>query len=107
MIKAQSGKGGRPEPTSGKWKTEKENRTMNKITISKNLWMNTVAHKLNPGSAIDVVDYWYDRDGSVHIKYHRSFVQYSNVNFTAETVAIVLGYKSVKFNRDYSITATE
>jgi membrane-associated PAP2 superfamily phosphatase len=80
---------------------------MIEITISKTVWMNTVARKLNPGSAIDVVDYWYDREGSVHLKYHHCFYQYINDHLTAETVAIILGYKSVKFNRDFSITAED
>jgi hypothetical protein len=80
---------------------------MIEITISKTLWMNTVGRKLHPGSTIAVVDYWYDREGSVNLKYHNSFDQYINDHLTAETVAIILGYKSVKFNRDFSITATE
>ena len=86
---------------------------MNEITISKDLWMNAVVRKLHPRSkTIAVVDYWHDRDGSVNLEYNRSFDGYSNdrhhlLNFTAETVARILGYKSVKFNRDYSITATE
>ena len=80
---------------------------MNEITISKTLWMNAVARKLHPGSEISVADYWYDREGSVNLKYYHSFDQYSNDHFTAESVASILGYKSVKFNRDFSITATE
>jgi hypothetical protein len=80
---------------------------MNEITISKNLWMNTVARKLHPGSEIAVVDFWYDREGSVNLTYHHSFDQYINDHFTAEIVASILGYKSVKFNRNYSITATK
>ena len=87
---------------------------MNEITISKTLWMNAVARKLNPRSkTVAVVDYWYDRDGSVNLKYHllfanfRPFDQYSNDHLTTERVASILGYKSVKFNRNYSITVTE
>jgi hypothetical protein len=64
--------------------------------------------KLHPRSkTIAVVDYWYDREGSVNLKYHRSFDQYINYHFTAEIVAIILGFKSVKFNRDFSITAED
>lgn len=81
---------------------------MNEITISKTLWMNAVVRKLNPGSkTVAVVDYWYDREGLINLKCQHSFDKYSNAKITAETVAIVLGYKSVKFNRNYSITATE
>ena len=86
---------------------------MNEITISKNLWMNAVVRKLHPLSkTIAVVDFWYDCEDSINLEYNRSFDGYSNdrhhlLNFTAKVVAIILGYKSVKFNRDYSITATE
>jgi hypothetical protein len=86
---------------------------MIEITISKTLWMNTVVRKLHPRSkTIAVVDFWYDCEDSINLEYNRSFDGYSNdrhhlLNFTAETVARILGYKSVKFNRDFSITAED
>lgn len=81
---------------------------MNEITISKTEWMNAVARKLHPRSkTIAVVDYWYDCEDSINLEYNRSFDGYSNDHFTTESVAIILGFKSVKFNKDYSITATK
>ena len=81
---------------------------MNEITISKTLWINAIVRKLHPRSeTIAVVDFWYDCEDSINLEYNRSFDGYSNDHFTAEIVASILGYKSVKFNRNYSITATK
>lgn len=78
----------------------------NEITIGKAEWMNAVARKCHPRSKmIEVVSYYFSAgDDEICLMYNRKFDGFSDDYFTPKSVAEILGYKSVRFNRDYSIT---
>lgn len=90
-----------------RWPVGKGKVKVMEITIGKVEWMNAVARKCHPRSkTIEVVDYYFAAgDDDINLEYNRKFDGYSNDHFNPESVAEILGYKSVRFNKDYSITA--